>query len=156
MLTALDLANLDVSALKKGDYITPDSLEEHFGVSREATAYSLKVLALKEHIQDESTSAGRPLLARIEQYGISIMEDRDALEYKAGMHRRYCRLLKRTHGDLAKLDRANLDADEQRRLDAEEIRQSRVLQAILAANRALAAAVQTTEDNNNKPMRLTT
>jgi len=129
MLAVIDGA-LDVTKLQKGDYIASDSLEQHIGHEKGTPKYGLGVMGLCNHIQTESVKEGTPLLVRVENYGIRIMKDADALEYKRTRHRRLCSQLDRTHHDLGHIDRRELDANEVRRLEHEEIRQSRVLQAI--------------------------
>ncbi len=98
--------------LKKGDRIAYRVLEKEFKCSILDEQYGLKMMELKNRIQNESEAMGKPLLCRQDCKALVIMTDAQATEYKDlkadSDRRRYARTV--SHLDL--IDKQNLNRGE--------------------------------------------
>lgn len=74
---------LDFDALKKGDYIPPERIEEIFQIKLEddIKAFHLKLLGLKEQIEDRLWARGETATIKIEKDGVRILLDSEAADY---------------------------------------------------------------------------
>jgi len=79
---------IDVTAIKKGDYISPETLQGIISVKNgtpvvdvESKIYRLGVLAAKQWIESELTEAGRPLVIKHDQDGLRVLKDAEAEPY---------------------------------------------------------------------------
>jgi hypothetical protein len=74
---------LDVTLLKKGEWISPSRCEEIHGVKREDDfpRYQLETVKLAKKIEDLSDQTGRLLVCKCERLGIRILEDESNPDY---------------------------------------------------------------------------
>jgi len=121
---------LDISALKKGDYISPEELERIVCTPRGTNSYAFKVLEVKEFIRKASIDNGEPLLTKQEQYGLRVLTDSEALDYKERQHELRLQGIRRTFIDLTHIDVRNLTTPESQRHTSAVLCQSRVIQAM--------------------------
>jgi len=88
---------LDFDALAKGDVISVEQLTKILGLKPDHPHFMLKVLSLKERIENELMDRGNPVTARIHHNAIHICTDLEASEYNAGMSEQGFRKMVRSH-----------------------------------------------------------
>lgn len=130
---------LDFDALKKGDTIPPDRLEQLTGCERGTSKYQLAVLTLRERIVKECHERGREFTVAIIKGALRILTDSEASLYNArafkGKFRGAGRALKRA----ARVDTSNLDDGQKKEHERNLIVFGKMLQAARSARAAIAA-----------------
>ena len=69
---------VDYSSLKKGDIIPQQIIEDILGTSANSTDFSLKLLKLRDRIENEMFARGNPVTIRINQNNLIILNDHEA------------------------------------------------------------------------------
>lgn len=129
----------DYDSLSKGTVIPVEKLEEITRLSHEDAAYSLAALRLKEQIEFELESRGRPVTVATENGALCILTDEEAAEYNHRMFRQYLRRIAKSHVRKCAVDVNHLGPDEKVKHDAELVAQGRILQAMNRERRAIAS-----------------
>lgn len=127
---------IDVDELQKGTYLSVDQVEEITGERAGTNEYRLKLLQIKRYIEELSAMRGTPLLLKGEADGLRVMTDIEALRYKGHQHDLGKRMLQRICRQVHYVDPVGLTAAQQVLRDREILRQSRMVQAMLAEDRA--------------------
>lgn len=131
---------LDVSALVKGQYITPEEVERAMGVTRQdADGYGLALLKLRDQIEDDSEADGRPLHVRQERKGLLVLTDEEAVDYRAKRFADGLRTAGRQMRKATKIDRGELCEESRLKLTNNLARQGAIMQAVRKARSAFGA-----------------
>ena len=72
---------VDVAALIKGDYITPEEIARIERTTPGTNPHNLVVMQLCQYIEQRSIELERPLLARCHRDGIRVLTDVEAVEH---------------------------------------------------------------------------
>jgi len=99
---------IDYDTLKKGDYITPEQVQDILGKDRESKNYGLHILRLKQIIEDKMEERGTPVTAKVQLDGIHILMDNEASEYRDNAFDVGLRKSSRAHAGLLNVDIRNL------------------------------------------------
>lgn len=129
----------DYDSLTKGTVIPVERLEDITRLSHEDAAYSLAVLRLKEQVEFELESRGRPVTVSTESGALHILTDEEAAVYNHRMFKQYMRRIGKSHVRKCAVDVNQLGPDEKSKHDAELVAQGRILQAMNKERRAIAA-----------------
>lgn len=105
----------DFDAMQKGDLIPAEIIESIVKLPRTDRQFALKLLGLKEQIEDELDARGRPVVAKCERDGIKILTDEEARPYTEQQFKIGARKLRRAHLKTCLIDQSNLN-DEDRKL----------------------------------------
>ena len=129
----------DFDSLNKGDYIPPERIEDIVKLPRTHQYYSLKLLALREQIEMELESRGRPVNVKSEKGGLRILTDEEARPYAEGLFNQAARALRRSHVRSCIIDTANLNEEDKKRLERTILNQASKLLAMKKARPNLAS-----------------
>lgn len=119
----------DFDAMSKGDLIPAEVVESIVKIPRTDRQYALKLLGLKEQVEDELEARGRPIVAKCEQDGIRILTDEDARPYTEQQFKIGARKLRRAHLKTCLIDSSNLTVEDRQRLESQMIIQGAKLAA---------------------------
>jgi len=100
---------IDFSQLKKGDYVTPESIREVIGLDPKTTEYSMKMMGLVEQARRELQHLEATIV--IHKYGISILTDEQATVYNERRFDTGIGVMERAHSQAAKVDTTNFDSE---------------------------------------------
>lgn len=106
---------LDFDAIRKGDVLTADVLEEIFGVARSRRAYSSRQVGLAKRIERELALRGRPATVRCVGPEVRVLLDGEASSRNGRLFVQYRRRMSRRHVKMVEVDVANLTPEERDR-----------------------------------------
>ncbi len=105
----------DLTGLAKGDWIPPEKCEEVAGYKRDHRDYPLRLLALSSGLADAwEAERGEVITTRIENGGIRICADDEAVHVNSGRFAAKVRGMKRDRDRTAGIDREKLSSDDLR------------------------------------------
>jgi hypothetical protein len=130
---------LDFAALKKGDSLTPDRLEELTNSERGTDEYNLRVLVLRERIVRTCRELGNHFTVAMVKGSLRILTDSEAALYNARSFRGKFRGAGAALRRAARVDTANLDDGQKREHEQNIVTFGRMLQAARHARRNIAA-----------------
>ena len=132
---------IDVSGIKKGDYISPERISEIYGIQEGETNFWTKILQLRGFIERRSFEDGNPLLTKGEGKGIRILSDEEAASYENKCAIDAKRAFGRRIVRMAQIDSSQLSAERARRLEHDLFCRTTEYQAIKGAEKKLSAGV---------------
>lgn len=117
---------INIEALKKGDYISPEIIEKVYGIKRIDIKYSMATFKIQQEIMHQSQDK---MLAKVENHGVRVLTDQEANEYAMGMKEK-CISRHETWQDRHKkgVDPKNLNSEEARKRDANIAAHARIIQ----------------------------
>lgn len=122
---------VDVTTLKKGDYLTPDFCETRVRCkNRNHKEYPLQLQSLKEWIERAREYVGAPVVLRCEKGGIRVLDDTTASTYTSHQFDLALRRAGRAHRRSLHVDVGNLSPDNRHRHERNVEIHARQLQAI--------------------------
>ena len=130
---------IDVTQLKKGDYLPPSQIVDICGVEVNNKRYSLELLKIRSFIQEESRNRGNPLLTKGENNGIRILIDDEALDHRSSRIESGEKIIVIGLRDLMLIDTNNLLADRNKVLEHRVYVTGKKLQAMNDVERKLTA-----------------
>lgn len=127
---------LDFDALRKGDVVSPETIEDIYGCPRSDRAYSMKLLILRDKIIKERRRRGSPVTVRAEGDSLVILTDSESAEYNASECESAVRSIRSSHRRSMEVDVGNLtNAERDRHLRALQMQAMQIV-AISKARRA--------------------
>ena len=129
------MKELETENLRKGDYFIAKEMEELLGVNRRNPKFGFRMMALISRIQRESRAMGHPLLCRQDCYGLKVMTDREAVEYKVRRRRRIVGSVYTTRSHLDRISISRLSHRGREVLQREKIFLDRVCKGVANAFR---------------------
>lgn len=95
---------MDFDALQKGDYITPEVIENITGEDRYTQAYSMAILRFGQTVVERLADRTPPLyvVVKQEKSGLRILDDESASSYTFGEAERALKMMKRNYGRMTR------------------------------------------------------
>jgi hypothetical protein len=121
---------IDLDALKKGDYISPEEISQIYSVPLRSSKFNLYALRLSCFIKEKSAQAGFQLLTKIENGGVRILTDKESIRYKDNLSNNTVRRLFRHLQDMMRIPVAQLGHADRDLLDKSILKNSRRVHAI--------------------------
>ena len=129
--TGVNIYPLDVSTLKKGDYLSPDFCETRVKCrDRKNKAYSLQLNALRDWIERARESIGRPIVVKCDHDGIRVLDDEDAATYTSQQFASALRRAGRAHRKSLHVDVGRLCPETRRKHERNVEIQGKQIQAV--------------------------
>jgi hypothetical protein len=119
-----------IGGYSKGQYISPEILENLFGFSRTTSQYQFKLLSLESEIKESLRERGILVSIRSDKYGIKILSDREASEHNINRIGKGLRVLEDAQTDLLNVDVNNLEKQEEEVHNKRIVFGSRIIDAI--------------------------
>ena len=131
MTTRVETHPIDFEALRKGDFVSPETIELAFGCYRASNpnGYRFKVMELKGQIERKRGD----LKCAGELDGLRVLHDHEVGDYLTNQIELARRRMSRNRDDFARVEISNLDDAQRRRLETQMLYAGSVA---LAANRA--------------------
>jgi hypothetical protein len=128
---------IDVTTLKKGDWLSPEQCENIHGVLREEdpSGYAFANMSLRNKIEALSVDADYPFSCGHRDDGIRILTDAEALEEQKKRMRESIRKVKRARRLSDRNDLNNLTPEQRREWERERIRTNVTLDSMKEINR---------------------
>ena len=111
---------IDVQKLDKGSFVSPDYIESTTGLKRGTKEYQLRLLSIRAYIEDD---------------GLRLLTDPEAVEYTAAMHEQRVRQLIKTSVHTREIDVMKLDEGQRKQHERSMIKQGMTVQAIRKVRR---------------------
>jgi hypothetical protein len=73
---------IDIEELKKGDYISPEKIAEIYQIDLNDHKFNLYTLKLSQFIQQKTREMGNPYRTKIENRGVRVLLDSEAVRYE--------------------------------------------------------------------------
>lgn len=131
----INVEKLNVSSLKKGDYLPPEQVSEIIEVKMDDPMFHLEVAKLQDYIMRQRQDMDSPIIVKCEGLGLRVLTDSEAVEYNATTRRHGIRKLNRAQGRDSGIDRNNLTDGEVQKLERNMEFGSRVLSSIRSIKR---------------------
>ncbi len=119
-----------IGGFEKGQYITPEILENFVGFERATSDYYFKTISIASYIKKILSERGNPVTLEFNHYGIKILTDKEASAYNARKALKGLRILDQAHQDLNNVDANELQPDEEKRHNERIIIVSRANSAV--------------------------
>ena len=124
----LAVEKIDVSVFKKGDYITPESVEEWVGAKKEEALFGLRGMQLSSYLQSESRKQGKSFWFVGEHYGLRILQDDEYGPAGKRIRAQAMRRMGNAHCRMREANRSRLSDTQKSFLDRELEVAARILQ----------------------------
>lgn len=125
-----DVFPIDIGSIKKGDYISPEFISEKYGIDTDDPHYWVKLLAMRQYIEQQSVAEFRPLLTKGEKRGIRILTDEEAGSYIDGLADQGVSCVMRQLGRLNRVDASSLSEQKKDELNRAILKNSKRVIAI--------------------------
>ncbi len=135
------VVSIDVCDINPGDYIDPDSIAEAYGIDRDSAAFAFKLMWLRDHIEQESLTQGRPLLCKGEGYGLRVMQAEEAIDYLYSRFHQNMEGMRRALEKYGRIDLTQVNDDMRKEHERREHIMGRINQAALSERKKLSAPV---------------
>jgi len=122
---------IDTEVLEKGDYITPEQIEDILGVSRNDKQYPFKLMYLQKKIMMDR----QDIYAKAEKDGLRILTDAEWTNYEGGLFTNALRAMARSVRRIAAVDVRELTEDERTKHDRRQIVMAQTLQGAHSSRR---------------------
>jgi hypothetical protein len=121
---------IDLDALKKGDYISPEEISKIYSVPLTSSKFNLYALKLKCFIKEKSSQAEFQFLTKIEGGGVRILTDKESIRYTDNLSDNTVRRLFRHLQDMMRIPVAQLGHEDRDLLDKSILKNSRRVHVI--------------------------